>query len=181
MGTAKRMQILHSSHSQSSTTSSSMQAKSSTIGNDEFRIAKKLGLVAGVILIFFLVQCVLTLYFLMDFNEITLEWRIVDLLSHFLCLSVICFMYHKTLITIRNKLYPNLQCCAKKMTNLQKRRITVGSTTEVEMTNASPASPSMNSTRDSAWNTKVIPPISPPPSADSVQKFTYDVEMQSKQ
>ena len=173
--TAQRMQILHAPGP------SRTSAQQQTNGTDEFRIAKKLGLVAVVIVIFFLIQCLLTLYFLMDFNEITTGWRIVDLLSHLICLSIICFMYHKTITTLRNKLVPKRQLCPKKpaKSNVDRRRATVGSTTDVDPTRRGPIRPSIYSERESVPQ-KEVPPISPTPRADSIPKFKYDVEMQSK-
>eukprot|EP01084_Bolivina_argentea_P052749 96873_1 len=66
----------------------------------EIALANKLLFVTINITIFFLIQCILLIYFVIskDFNNKSiLEWRIIDLLSHFICLCLICYLYKNTL------------------------------------------------------------------------------------
>ncbi len=113
--TAKMMRLMHSNtpsrstKKEGSTTTTNTKhitpQRHSNIG-DEAKIAKKLSFIAIVIILFFCIQFILTVYFIsgLNINKVTLMWRIIDISSHLLCLIIICFMYHKTIEKLRREL-----------------------------------------------------------------------------
>jgi len=120
--TAQRMQMMQRPTVSKSSTISTNAVQ--TNGNDEYKIAKKLGLVAVIILLFFLMQFVLSLYYLLDLRMITLTQRVLDLSSHLMCLGVVCFLYHGSITTLKHRLFASDdKCChCVKNVNVRKRK-----------------------------------------------------------
>eukprot|EP01084_Bolivina_argentea_P243541 408250_1 len=128
--TAKMMKLMHSNSHTSQQSISKTKSKSITsritrtkshnkIG-EEAQIARKLSFIAIVIVLFFCIQFILTIFFIngLNINKITLIWRIIDISSHFICLIIICFMYHKTIEKLRNELNIKPLCCFSVINNM---------------------------------------------------------------
>eukprot|EP01084_Bolivina_argentea_P249878 418467_1 len=70
----------------------------------EIALANKLLFATIIISLFFLIQCILLIYFVASNNfnnESILEWRIIDLLSNVICLCVICSLYRNAFERLR--------------------------------------------------------------------------------
>eukprot|EP01083_Nonionella_stella_P126721 383654_1 len=91
----------------------------------EISLARKLSFIAVIIVLFFVIQSLLAFYFLFDFNQVTLEWRVVDLSSHVVCLMIIGFMYHAALNRLRLELSIDSWTCCSIM---KRHKIQIGST-----------------------------------------------------
>ena len=67
-------------------------------------LIKKLIIVNCIIITFFIVQIFLSIYFIQNgFKSLNIYWRIFDVLSQFICLIAICFLYHKSFKRMRNE------------------------------------------------------------------------------
>ena len=186
--TAKMINIMHASAP--SNVSSTSRSTSSTLPTgpnttEEFQLAKKLGFIAGVIIVFFLTQCLVALYFLSGFgiSKISIEWRIIDLSSHLLCLIIICFMYNKALKMLRLRLNIKLCPCLKVKSSARIKKKTIGDSDMSSNSANSDPDNTLNQTdlnSSSPKQANIITSSSSPPA--SVQKSVVEtghIELQS--
>jgi len=59
-------------------------------------VLKRISVAVTGLNLFFLTQCIQTAYFTFDPQALTVGWRLFDLVTHFVCLASICFLYHRS-------------------------------------------------------------------------------------
>eukprot|EP01083_Nonionella_stella_P005396 15578_1 len=83
-------------------TSPPISAQDDEMIDDNVKLSKKLLLTTIVVTAFFLIQCILCIYFLaINRYQHMFYFRILDLVSHYICLLVICSLYTQTFKRLR--------------------------------------------------------------------------------